>query len=639
MKRSPQAACVIVACAFAAGVTFAADIFVSSPISVSETWTADNEYILTEVVYVTNGATLTIEPGTVVRGEPESGASTNDPGALVITRGSKIHALGNKLQPIVFTNLDDDNVGDSDGTAPYDTAANAIGITETWGGIILLGRGYVANNSAAAPNAAREVQIEGLVATTEGLYGNCAASPLFPDDCDDDDSGVMKYVSLRYGGFNLSAANEINGVTLGGTGRETDLEYIEVYQTKDDCIEFFGGAANVKHLVCANLGDDGIDYDEGWRGKVQHALVMQGLPGAGDKSDKGGEHDGGNNPDESQPFALPTLYNVTYIGHGGNGAPGSPVKAYSGKATNTGLVFRDNAGGRYYNSLFADFGGTTLLLEGQTSEAGTSAQRSVTAYAVGPFHPGPASAFQWELQDNQFYCFGNTTTIPTAGADAVAAGADTNRPHTNPGTFTNASLDNDYVPCANPFPIRALSRSATGASTPDQILTLDPRAKSGQLGSDRTAPRDGFFETVAYQGAFLGTNWANGWSTMERLGYFPVCDGSNGVLPNEVSNLRADATDPRRSWTWDPAAAAGFTGVQKYDLLRSTVRSSFSSAECVESDDADTEAVDTDTPASNQVFYYAVRAVNDCGDGAIGYQYRSNQSPASPERTGATTCP
>jgi hypothetical protein len=116
MKRFSYAAAVV-ACALGAHVALAADVFVTSPISTSETWTADNEYILTEVVYVTNGATLTIEPGTVIRGESESAGGANDPGALVISRGSKLHAVGNRFKPITFTNLDDDNFGDSSGAS------------------------------------------------------------------------------------------------------------------------------------------------------------------------------------------------------------------------------------------------------------------------------------------------------------------------------------------------------------------------------------------------------------------------------------------------------------------------------------------------------------------------------------------
>ena len=206
----------------------AADIMVTDNITVSETWTADNTYFLTQVIYVTDGATLTIEPGTVIRGEPESAPGNLDPGTLVVSRGSKIQALGTVEEPIVFTDLFDDNFGDNPGTFPYDDLVNARSLTGQWGGVILLGRGYVARDTLAGPDATRENQVEGLTAAGGlGLYGNCADSPLFPDNCHDGDSGSMSYVSIRYGGFNVSPANEINGLTLGGVGHGTDLSYIE----------------------------------------------------------------------------------------------------------------------------------------------------------------------------------------------------------------------------------------------------------------------------------------------------------------------------------------------------------------------------------------------------------------------------
>jgi hypothetical protein len=188
--------------------------------------------------------------------------------------------------------MDDDNIGSNPGTPPYDNADDARGVTGTWGGLVVLGRTYVANNTTAGPNAAREVQIEGLTSPGGlGLYGNCAASALYPSNCDDDDSGTLEYVSIRYGGYNLSLNNEINGLTLGAVGRETDIRNVEVFQNKDDAIEFFGGTVGVKNAVLVAPGDDSLDWDEGYRGKVQFVLAVQGTPGT-DKSDKGGELDG-----------------------------------------------------------------------------------------------------------------------------------------------------------------------------------------------------------------------------------------------------------------------------------------------------------------------------------------------------------
>ncbi|MEK7283164.1 MAG: hypothetical protein AAB249_05090, partial [Acidobacteriota bacterium] len=517
----------------------AATIPVNADITVSETWTAVNEYVLGTVVYVTNGATLTIEPGTVVRGLPDSlTPGTNDPGTLVITRGSKIQALGTGLDPIVFTNADDDNIGANPGTFPYDTLDAARGVTGTWGGLILLGRTYVANNTATGPNASREVQIEGLSAVGGlGFYGNCAASALAPAGCDDDDSGTVQYVSLRYGGFNLSAANEINGLTLGAVGRQTDISNVEVFQNKDDGIEFFGGTVNVKNAVIVAPGDDSIDYDEGYRGKIQFVLAVQGTPGT-DKSDKGGELDGGNVGDGSQPRAIPTIYNATFVGLG-------QKPTYTDKLTNTALHFRDNAGGRWYNSAFLDFGGAEALIEGGTAtsnSANTSGERSGAAYTANTgncsvttgtacandaacpagevcvlHYRGPASAFELELQDNTFWCIGRQELLADpapypAGGDrapgvmvtsGVCSGSgaacltlagcpagqtcddapedygivlpgDANKFHHDSGMLSNAALDNSNLACATTLPIRTLTRGAAAANLPDPVVSIDP---------------------------------------------------------------------------------------------------------------------------------------------------------------------
>ncbi len=621
MKRISTAGALALVLALGAQDARAATILISADITASDTWVPTNVYVLTKVIYVTNGATLTILPGTTVRGEPESATGAHDPGTLVITRGAKINAVGTEALPIVFTNLADNNIGGSAGTSPYDNAANALGVTGTWGGLILLGRTYVANNSVGAPVAAREVQIEGLTPTGGlGLYGNGGN--------DDDDSGDVAWTSIRYGGFNLSANNEINGLTLGAVGRETDLHHIEVFQNKDDGVEFFGGTANIHHVLVASSGDDSLDYDEGYRGKVQFYFAMQGIPGLTDKSDKGGEHDGGNVGDGSLPFAIPTIYNATYVGLG--------QKTYTGKALNTGIHFRDNAGGRYYNSLFADFGGAPFLIEGGNTGGSstaplTSGSRSITAYTIDAFQQGPPSTFQLELEDNAFWCFGNGGTVPTGAA--TANGGDTGKEHHDNGAFSNGALDNDYYACATPLPIRELTRvGGTPATVPDPILKIDPRPAtigglgpqiSGPLGTNRTAvPPGGFFTPAPYIGAFGTTNWAACWTNMARLGYFSTCTGANSAVPDEVSNLHFSVAGDKTVITFQRPPAPGCTGgVLMLDVLRADDPSDFTTAVCIETDDTvDSTADDNDEPLPGEAFYYLARAGNACGEGSLGLQ-------------------
>jgi hypothetical protein len=614
-------------------------------ITTSQTWTADNEYILTDVIYVTSGATLTIEAGTLVRGEPDADGTTStaDSGTLVITRGSKLQATGTAQRPIVFTDLTDDLIPGYPGVEfPYNSRADVQGTTGKWGGLVLLGRGYVANNTLAGVSAAREVQIEGLTATAEkGFYGGCAEYPsefnptLDPSSCDDDDSGTVRYISARYGGVNLSANNEINGITFGGVGRETEVDFVEIFQNKDDCAEMFGGAVNLKHLVCTNNSDDAIDQDEGWRGKVQYALVLQGDNCGADKADKGGELDGGNNPDGSQPLAIPTLYNVTMVGHGG-----AVSASYTGKALNTALHFRDNAGGRWYNSAFLDFGGSAACIEGATSPgsptgSNTSGQRATTAYTPdGEIYQSPSSAFQLEGQDNTFWCFGGGGVLPNSPASGSAAGCDSGKEYYDNGWFSNAALQNAYLDCSATLPIKSLARRSTtvcsGGGRPLPIDQIDPRPAAGSplLTTDRTESGD-LFETAAFKGAFApGENWAQDWTLTSSLGFFTGCSGGTGATPDEVKQLTFIGTS---LLTWaEPADGLG----QSFDLLRSTDPTDFSSgtAFCIASSEFDRQATDNDTPIAGTGFFYLVRARNSCGVGSLGTQ--SNGA----ERTGRN-CP
>lgn len=272
----------------------------------TQTWTANNIYLLEGFCFVNAGQVLTIEPGTVIKGKPGQGVNAS---ALIVARGGKVMAEGTKEKPIIFTAEADDlngSVGDLD--------------DGLWGGVILLGKARL--NSV--PN---EQQIEGIPQTEpRGIYGG---------DDDADNSGTLKYISIRHGGTDIGAGNEINGLTLGAVGSSTVIDYIEVIANKDDGIEFFGGDPRVKHFLSVFNGDDSFDYDQGFRGFGQFWLAIQGF----DRGDRIGEHDGGTDPETGTPLATPTIYNATYIGQGDA----------AGKRS---VTFRDNAGGTYANSIF-----------------------------------------------------------------------------------------------------------------------------------------------------------------------------------------------------------------------------------------------------------------------------------------------
>ena len=272
----------------------------------TNTWTKNNTYILDGFVFVNSGQTLTIEPGTVIKGKPGTGASAS---ALIVAKGGKINACGTAVEPIIFTFEAD----------PLD---GSVGVTTTgqWGGLIILGDA-VLNTVPASQN------IEGIpTSEPRGAYGGAN---------DADNSGSLCYVSIRHGGTDIGAGNEINGLTLGGVGSGTTIHHIEVVANADDGVEFFGGNPNLKHILVSNVGDDSYDYDQGYRGKGQFWVAIENA-----NSDRGGEHDGGTSPENGTPYATPVIYNATYIGNG----------------TSRAITFRDNAGGEYHNSVFHDFG-------------------------------------------------------------------------------------------------------------------------------------------------------------------------------------------------------------------------------------------------------------------------------------------
>lgn len=388
-------------------------------VTVNTTWTSDNVYYLTDPVFVKDGATLTIQPGTVIRGTKTDANIAGDfPGALVVSRGSKIFAVGTATQPIIMTGADDNNVPGMTATSPWNNSEN--GLTQQWGGLIVLGRAFLATNvggsGTPSPNAALDLQIEGL--EPFGDYSRYGGGN------DDDSSGEIKFLQIRYGGFVLGEANEINGLTLGAVGRGTKISFVEITNNKDDGVEFFGSTVNTKYMIVRNSADDSFDWDEGYRGKGQFWLVVQGsLHTTSDSSDKGSECDGGMG-DTSQPSSCPTIYNATYVGLG---------KDIANNGKNTALNFRDGTAGRVYNSMFVDFGGAFAIIEGATTGAGTSAEKTQKDYVQNQYYTHEANGSKMlELKGNCFALFG-TPTIPEWPANSSNLGS----PYGTDGTDGN----------------------------------------------------------------------------------------------------------------------------------------------------------------------------------------------------------
>lgn len=234
---------------------------ISENITANETWYADTVYQLGGRITVTAGATLTIEPGTVIKGEAGTGANAT---ALLIARGGKLMAEGTASLPIIFTSVADEITHDQLLTGDFKSPNLDATVSGLWGGVIVLGNAKISASNASGDVS--EVQIEGIpTSDANGLYGGS-------DDADN--SGVITYVSIRHGGANIGSGNEINGLTLGGVGSGTTIENVEVVSNQDDGIEWFGGTVNVTNVVVWNAGDDGIDTDQSWGGTLDNFVVI-----------------------------------------------------------------------------------------------------------------------------------------------------------------------------------------------------------------------------------------------------------------------------------------------------------------------------------------------------------------------------
>ncbi|MBL4704701.1 MAG: hypothetical protein JKY54_09275 [Flavobacteriales bacterium] len=237
----------------------------SGAITTNETWLSSDLHELAGKVIVENGVTLTIQPGTIIKGRTGTGSLAS---ALIISKGAMIDAQGTASLPIIFTStLDNIEIGQVVGTNLDETD------NEKWGGIIVLGDAPI-----SAENGDTQSQIEGIPA--EESYGS------YGGNNPGDNSGILTYISIRHGGTLIGEGNEINGLTLGGVGSGTVINNIEVIANLDDGIECFGGTVNLTNVLVAYQGDDGIDLDQNYSGTISNFIVIN------DSGDEGLEIDG-----------------------------------------------------------------------------------------------------------------------------------------------------------------------------------------------------------------------------------------------------------------------------------------------------------------------------------------------------------
>jgi len=427
-------------------------------------WTNDNVYQLSGLVYVEDGDTLVIEPGTVIKGEDGQGAASS---ALVVTRDGYIIAQGTASQPIIFTSIYDDV------TDPYDIPLGDAG-RGLWGGVIMLGNATINTTTGVG-------QIEGIdPLEPRARYGG---GDLVGGPDDDDNRGIFQYVSIRHGGTDIGDGNEINGLTMGAVGRGTTIDHIEVFSNKDDGYEWFGGTVDVKYLISAFNGDDGFDTDEGYHGRLQFLIVVQG----DDAANRCAEEDGGTTPEDGTPLSQPVFYNVTYIGAGAGAVADNDLA----------IMIRDNGAPSYYNSIFADCKERGIEVEDLADPLLEDSRKRLEA---GDF----------DFQNNIWWNFGAGGSL----SDFITQDFVRNI------LFTPAK-HNDLV---NPA-LASIDRGQNG------LLDLRPDPNGYATQNVRT-PTDPWFDAVPYKGAVdpyalkdSYTMWMNYWSFLYSGGFM-------GTVPN-----------------------------------------------------------------------------------------------------------
>ncbi len=469
----------------------------------SKTYILDNTGINTTGKYfVGKGKSITIAPGTIIKGMPETtpGTSRNG-GILVVSRGGKIFAAGTESCPIIFTATADVDVN------------GTYGITNKgkWGGVIILGT--ATNNLTAANNAGLGVaglpgvgKIEGFTSPEPRIYFGASSAEVDPDFQaydDNDNSGILSYVSLRHGGEVVGAANEINGLTLGSVGRGTTLHHIEVVSNLDDGVEFFGGTVDLKYGSVLFNDDDGFDWDLGWSGRGQFWAVVKTDQATAAGGDNGFESDGDDNLVGTGIMSNPNVYNATYLGSLG----------INGNATvkGIGVEMKEQTNGSIRNSIIANYG--------------TGAR-----FADNASRPGGIDAFDnWNSNTLKVQCntfVGVTNPLNVAGTNITdPANASFIKFFTTDGNSSVATLAGfDFTHAMN--------------TTTNAVTDLYDVIPQNNVASACTAaPVDGFFTPAAYRGAFE----AGKKSWLSNYSYNALLDIENGLVPCPT-DTNADGT-------------------------------------------------------------------------------------------------
>lgn len=439
---------------------------ISADITTSRTLRKDTVYTLASYVHVTgNGTTLTIEPGTVIKGTLNS--------ALFVLQGAQINANGTAAEPIVFTS--DQTVGQR---KPGD-----------WGGLILVGRGII--------NRSGTVDLEGTGSSTTNYVVSYNGGTNNADN-----SGTLRYVRVEFAGFGVAANQELNSFTFAAVGSGTTLEYLESLAGLDDSFEWFGGAVDAKYLVSYESGDDHFDSSEGHTGRNQFLIAYQSLilpprtgSGVASTDPQGFEVDGCGSATgsgctlgfNSTPINTPLFANWTLVGTGVN----TDVAATSG---GVGFLLRRGTSGMYVNGVVARWPRAAISLRDTETQARFTANEAIlrNVLVVETGSTAGTNAPTFESGTGRFTIDATANNITTAA-----------------GTVTAASL------------FTALPATPTTAASLDWSLSTNSAARTGGTGAftGTLATKAGTFAAgTAYVGAHdpAAAKWWTGWTTYAR---------------------------------------------------------------------------------------------------------------------------
>jgi len=397
-----------------------------------------NNYILKGLVYIVGNHELTIEPGTIIKGS----FNGSDVASLIITRGSKINAVGTAENPIVFTSL-----------APNPSSGD-------WGGIVICGKASI-NTSYNGTNGL--YQVEGGIdnANGDGLAGSGDA--VAPAPIDNDNSGSLSYVRIEYAGYAFQPDKEINSLTMAAVGSGTTIDHIQTIYAKDDAYEWFGGTVNCKYLIALKTQDDDFDTDNGFSGKVQFGLILRDSLIADISTSEAFESDNNASGTTVAPKTRAVFSNITAIG------PRATLSNIGNSLYRAGAQIRRNSALSIHNSIFMgwpqgvlidastgtptdlNINDSTLRIR-NTTLAGNTVNLKYSVSASAPTGANDASILAWfttGYYNNDILTNANDAKLIqpfnyTAPDPTPFAGSNGNQKILNGASFTDPTLNNAF---------------------------------------------------------------------------------------------------------------------------------------------------------------------------------------------------